>query len=77
MTQDQENWLKNFAKSDTDRWIGGVCGGLGEHTPLPSWLWRLLFVLFMICFGTGLLVYILLWIFVPRRAKNQISSQEL
>ncbi len=64
------NWLSNFAKSDTDRWIGGVCGGLGEHTPAPSWVWRLLFVLSVLCFGTGLLVYILLWIFVPRKKST-------
>ncbi|HQK99633.1 MAG TPA: PspC domain-containing protein [Smithellaceae bacterium] len=64
MTSD--NWLTRFTLSDRDRWIGGVCGGLGEHTPVPSWSWRLLFVLFFIFFGTGLLVYILMWIFVPR-----------
>jgi phage shock protein C len=66
MTQD--NWLAKLTKSDTDRWIGGVCGGLGEHTPVPSWAWRLLFTLLVIIFGTGFLVYILLWIFVPPKA---------
>jgi len=70
MTDRPGNWLSNFAKSDTDRWIGGVCGGLGESTPAPSWVWRLLFVLSVLCFGTGLLVYILLWIFVPRKKST-------
>lgn len=74
MTQD--GWLQNFTKSDTDRWIGGVCGGLGEHTSIPSWIWRLLFVLFVICYGVGLLVYILLWIFVPRKAPADSSGQK-
>jgi phage shock protein PspC (stress-responsive transcriptional regulator) len=64
----QQNWLHSLARSETDRVIGGVCGGLGEHTPVPSWCWRLLFVLMLICFGTGFLIYILLWIFVPRKA---------
>lgn len=59
------NWLQNFARSRKDRWIGGVCGGLGEHTPVPSWTWRLIFTLFLLMWGTGLLFYILLWIFVP------------
>jgi phage shock protein C len=66
----QNDWLHNFTKSETDRWIGGVCGGLGEHTPVPSWVWRLLFTLLVIFFGTGLLIYILLWIFVPRKPKT-------
>ena len=68
MTSD--NWLKRFKLSNRDRWIGGVCGGLGEYTPVPSWSWRLLFVLFFIFFGTGFLVYILMWIFVPRDSAS-------
>ncbi|MBP7232024.1 MAG: PspC domain-containing protein [Syntrophaceae bacterium] len=65
----QKGWLDNFAKSETDRWISGVCGGLGEHTAIPSWVWRLLFTLMVICFGTGFLIYVLLWIFVPRKKQ--------
>lgn len=62
----EKNWLQRFTKSQTDKWIGGVCGGLGEHTPVPSWCWRCLFTfLFFFC-GFGLLIYILLWIFVPK-----------
>jgi len=62
----EKNWLQRFSKSQTDKWISGVCGGLGEHTPIPSWCWRFLFAfLFFFC-GFGLLLYILLWIFVPK-----------
>ena len=39
-------------------------------TPLPSWVWRLIFTLSVILFGTGLLIYILLWIFVPQEAEQ-------
>jgi phage shock protein PspC (stress-responsive transcriptional regulator) len=37
------NWLQELTKSNTDKWIGGVCGGLGQHSPLPSWVWRFMF----------------------------------
>ncbi|OPY81904.1 MAG: PspC domain protein [Smithella sp. PtaU1.Bin162] len=67
---DAKNWLHDFTKSQKDHWIGGVCGGLGEHTPVPSWTWRLIFVLLVLVWGTGLLLYILLWIFVPGKPKN-------
>ena len=63
---EDKNWLQTLTKSSKDKWIGGVCGGLGEHTPVPSWFWRLLFAVLFLCYGTGLLVYILLWIFLPR-----------
>ena len=63
MTQD--NWLRNLTKSDTDKWIGGVCGGLGESSPIPSWAWRLLFTILFVVYGTGLLIYILTVDFRP------------
>src|SRR5579885_2006711 len=33
-------FLQNLKRSKTDCWLGGVCGGLGTHTPVPSWVWR-------------------------------------
>jgi phage shock protein PspC (stress-responsive transcriptional regulator) len=60
--------LSRFQRSNDDRWIGGVCGGLGELSGIPSWSWRILFVLTAFLHGLGLLMYVLLWIFVPRQA---------
>lgn len=57
--------LRRLTKSKKDEWLGGVCGGLGEHTPLPSWVWRLVFLLLLCCYGTGVLLYVLLWICLP------------
>ncbi len=65
----EKNWLQTFTRSDTDFWLGGVCGGLGEHTPVPSWTWRLIFALLFLFYGTGLLIYVLLWIFIPPKSQ--------
>ena len=54
-------------RSTTDRWIGGVSGGLADVTGIPSWSWRILFVLTALVHGLGLVMYILMWIFVPLR----------
>jgi phage shock protein PspC (stress-responsive transcriptional regulator) len=54
-----------FRRSRNDRWFGGVCGGIARSTGVESWVWRLLFVLLFLCAGAGLLVYVLLWLFVP------------
>jgi phage shock protein PspC (stress-responsive transcriptional regulator) len=61
--------LQRLARSRTDRVISGVCGGLGAHTGLPSWAWRILFVASVVCFGFGILIYVLLWLFMPEEAK--------
>src|ERR1043166_7778943 len=57
--------VNSFRRSVSDRWIGGVCGGLGQSTGIESWVWRLLFALLLFIGGTGLLIYVLLWLFVP------------
>jgi phage shock protein PspC (stress-responsive transcriptional regulator) len=61
----ESNPLKQFRRSRRDRWLGGICGGLGASTPVPSWAWRVAFCLLLLSFGVGLIPYILLWIFVP------------
>ena len=63
--------LRRLTKSRTDVWLGGVCGGLGEHSPLPSWVWRLVFLLLLGCYGTGVLLYVLLWICLPEPIQER------
>ena len=57
--------VRNLRKSATDKKIAGVCGGFGEFTPMPSWLWRALFLLLVFLWGVGLVAYIILWICMP------------
>jgi phage shock protein C len=57
--------INALRRSRTDRWLGGVCGGLALATGVESWVWRLVFVLFTLTFGFGAVIYLLLWIFVP------------
>ena len=54
-----------FRRSRTDRWFGGVCGGMARSTGTEAWIWRLFFATLFMCAGVGLLLYLLLWIFVP------------
>ncbi|MEO8102420.1 MAG: PspC domain-containing protein [Betaproteobacteria bacterium] len=61
----QPSALHQLKRSLADRWIGGVCGGLADMTNLPSWSWRILFLLTVLLHGLGVLAYLLLWIFVP------------
>jgi phage shock protein C len=57
--------VNTFRRSRTDRWFGGVCGGIARSTGVEAWMWRLLFAALFICAGVGLVLYLLLWIFVP------------
>jgi phage shock protein PspC (stress-responsive transcriptional regulator) len=54
-----------------------VCGGLAQASGMAPWLWRLAFALFTFFGGVGLLVYLLLWIFVPADPALQHAPRQL
>lgn len=63
-------FLQTITKSNTDCMLGGVCGGLGAHTPIPAWLWRVLFCVLVFFVGSGALVYVILWICLPEEKPS-------
>ena len=57
--------MSSLRRSRSDRWLGGVCGGLARVSGMDAWIWRIVFVLFTFTFGFSFLLYLLMWIFVP------------
>ena len=57
--------MSRLRRSRSDRWLGGVCGGLGKASGVESWVWRLVFALCVLFAGFGAFIYLLMWIFVP------------
>ena len=47
------------------RMLGGVCAGFGYWLGWPTWIIRALLVALIAFAGTGVLAYIILWIFMP------------
>lgn len=45
--------------------LGGICAGFAYWLGWPTWILRALLVGLVIFAGTGILVYIVLWIFMP------------
>jgi phage shock protein PspC (stress-responsive transcriptional regulator) len=56
--------------------IGGVCGGLGAYFGVTPWLFRILF-LFLHVPGImpGLLLYIILWVAIPKADAPTPTNQ--
>ena len=70
---------KKLYRSSEDRHIAGVCGGLAEYFEIDSSIVRLLFVLFALTGGPGLLIYIILAIVVPEEPvekSKHVSEQD-
>lgn len=62
--------MKKLYLSDTDRKIGGVCGGLGEYFDKDPILFRILFIFVTLIFGSGILLYLIMWLIIPRKPKE-------
>jgi phage shock protein C len=58
---------KKLYRSQTDRKIAGVCGGIAEYFDIDSTLVRLGWILFLFAGGSGILAYIIAWIVMPDR----------
>ncbi len=56
---------KKMMRDPDDRIIGGVCSGLGYYLGIEVKWVRILFVLFFLFGGSGVLLYIVLWAFMP------------
>jgi len=62
---------KKLRRSRTNRWIGGVCGGLGQFFGLSSVWFRLLFFILLLPGGLpGLVPYLILWIIIPLEGRR-------
>lgn len=62
--------MRKLYRSKTNRWIAGVCGGLGEYFGIDPILFR---IIFFVTSGLGG-AYLLLWIFIPEN-PNQAASK--
>lgn len=54
-------------RSTTNKTIGGVAGGIAEFFDIDPVIVRVIFILLMLFGGSGVLIYLVLWIAVPER----------
>jgi len=56
---------RKLYRSRSQRMIAGVCGGLADYFNIDATLVRVLFLLLAVFGGTGLVIYIVMWVIVP------------
>ena len=63
--------IKRLYRSGKDRILGGVCGGIAEYLEVDPVLIRLIWIAGTFAFGSGILLYIIAWIIIPRNPKHK------
>ena len=61
-------------RDESDKILGGVCGGLASYLRVDPTIVRLVFALISFGAGTGILLYILLWIILPSKVLHNTTS---
>ena len=67
---------KRVFRDPDNRVFGGVCGGIGAYFNFDPIILRILFAIAFFVFGTGFLIYFLLWIIIPK-AKTTAEKLEM
>ena len=64
-------------RNEHDKMLGGVCSGLSAYLRIDTTIVRVIFALFTLgAFGTGLLIYVILWAVLPsKHIENKFSRR--
>jgi phage shock protein PspC (stress-responsive transcriptional regulator) len=61
-----------FYRSRSEAMVAGVCSGIARALALEVWVVRLIFLLLVIGFGTGVLAYLVLWFIMPEERPGSV-----
>ncbi len=61
-----EKETKTLYRSQDDRWLAGVCGGLGIYLNMDPTLIRVVFILLALFGSSGFWIYLILWLVIPQ-----------
>lgn len=65
---------KRLERIINDRVLGGVCSGLGRYFNIDPTIIRLVFCIAFFVYGTGGLIYIILWIAMPACCEAKTAT---
>jgi phage shock protein C len=67
---------KKLYRSRSERWLAGVCGGIGDYFNTDPTVIRIIFVLATFIMGGGLWIYLILWLIIPLEPEVAAAIEE-
>lgn len=68
---------KRLVRSRGNRVIAGICGGLGEYFGIDPVVMRIIWLVLLLGFGTGLLAYLICWLVIPNASEFVPAHDEM
>lgn len=66
---------KRLYRSQTDRQVAGVCGGLADYFNVDATLVRIIFLLLFFGMGNGFIIYAVLWMIMPEETDVRVGAK--
>lgn len=66
---------KLLRRDKTQKKLGGVCAGIANYFGLDVMIPRILFLVAFFVFGSGFLLYLILWIAIPEANANDLNAE--
>ncbi|PNR96723.1 PspC domain-containing protein [Petrotoga sp. 9PWA.NaAc.5.4] len=67
--------MKRLYRSRKNKVLAGVCGGIGEYFEIDPVLVRLIWIVFSLLWGFGILLYIIAILVIPLEPKDSVYSE--
>jgi len=67
---------KRMYRDQDNRILGGVCSGMGAYFRIDPIILRIIFVVAVLGFASGLIIYLILWVVIPE-AKTTAQKLEM
>ena len=58
---------KKLYRSEKNRILGGVCGGIAEYLNVDPTIIRVLWIVLALLWGAGILLYVICWLIIPKK----------
>jgi phage shock protein C len=66
-----------IVRSESDRMIAGVCGGIAAYFDIDASIVRLIFIAVILLGGSGILAYLILWFILPNEHETNQQTEEI
>ena len=67
---------KRLYRSRANRVIAGVCAGLGRYFNIDPVIIRIVWLLLVVVYGTGLVAYVIAWLIIPNEPEIEMTPDD-
>jgi len=68
---------RRLYRDELNKMVGGVCKGIADYLDIDPTIVRVLFLVALVAKGSGVLLYIILWIVLPKKVDYTFKQPEV